>query len=81
MRARGVRPCNLPAAAEPIITSAAPSTIPELLPPVCTWLIFSTQWYFCSATSSKPPSAARPSKAGFSLARPSLVVSGRMCSS
>ncbi|CFS64214.1 Uncharacterised protein [Mycobacterium tuberculosis] len=48
---------------------------------MCTWLIFSTQWYFCSATSSKPPSAARPSKAGFSLARPSLVVSGRMCSS
>src|SRR5246127_4514205 len=81
MRARGVRPCDLPAASEPIMTSAAPSTIPELLPPVCTWLIFSTQWYFCSATSSKPPIAARPSKAGFSLARPSAVVSGRMCSS
>ena len=34
----------LPAFSLPTITSAAPSTMPELLPPVCTWLIFSTQW-------------------------------------
>ncbi|SHX20023.1 Uncharacterised protein [Mycobacteroides abscessus subsp. abscessus] len=42
MRARGVRPCDLPASSEPISTRAAPSTMPELLPPVWTWLIFST---------------------------------------
>ena len=41
MRARGVRPCDLPASSEPTSTSAAPSTMPELLPPVWTWLIFS----------------------------------------
>ena len=81
MRARGVSPCDLPAFSLPMSTSAAPSTMPELLPPVWTWLIFSTQWYFCSATSSKPPIAPIPSNAVFSLARPSIVVSGRMCSS
>ncbi len=35
-----VRPCNLPAA-EPIIWRGRRRS-PELLPPVCTWLIFST---------------------------------------
>ncbi|SHX19990.1 Uncharacterised protein [Mycobacteroides abscessus subsp. abscessus] len=33
------------------------------------------------ATSSKPPSAARPSNAGLSLPRSAAVVPGRMCSS
>ena len=42
MRARGVRLCDLPAFSEPTSTSAAPSTMPELLPPVWTWLIRST---------------------------------------
>ena len=80
-RARGVRPDALPAFSLPTSTRAAPSTMPELLPPVWTWLILSIQWYFCIATSSKPAIAARPSKAGLSLARLSMVVPGRMCSS
>jgi hypothetical protein len=42
MRARGVNPCEVPALSLPTSTSAAPSTMPELLPPVWTWLIFST---------------------------------------
>ena len=29
--------------------------MPDELPGVWTWSIFSTQWYFCSATASKPP--------------------------
>ena len=32
--------------------------MPEELPAWWTWSIFSTQWYFCSATASKPPSLA-----------------------
>src|SRR5215212_10146908 len=46
IRARGVNPCEVPALSLPTSTSAAPSTMQELLPPVWTWLIFSTQWYF-----------------------------------
>src|ERR1700710_2465607 len=57
----GVALMAAPAFSLPIATSAAPSTIPEELPPEWTWLIFSTQWYFCRATSSKPPIAARAS--------------------
>ncbi len=48
---------------------------------MCTWLMPSTQWYFCSATASKPPSSPMPTNAGLSLPRPSTVVPGRMCSS
>src|ERR1700730_897090 len=48
---------------------APPSPMPELSPPVWTWFIFSTKWYFCSATSSKPPISPMPSKAVFSLPR------------
>jgi hypothetical protein len=39
-------------------------------------LIFSTQWYFCNATSSNPPISPMPSNAVFSWPRPSRVVSG-----
>ena len=56
MRARGVRPRSLPTCSLPIATSAAPSTMPEELPAWWTWSIFSTQWYFSSATESKPRS-------------------------
>ena len=42
MRARGFRPAALPASLLPISTAAAPSTMPEELPGVCTWLIAST---------------------------------------
>ena len=44
IRARGLSPLAVPAASVPISVSAAPSTMPELLPAWCTWLIFSTQW-------------------------------------
>ena len=80
-RPRGARPYRRPTSSLPISTTAAPSTIPEELPGVCTWLIFSTQWYFCSATASKPPISPRPANDGLSLARSAIVVSGRMCSS
>ena len=42
MRARGFKPSSLPLAALPISIRAEPSTMPELLPGVCTWLICST---------------------------------------
>ncbi|MNT58907.1 hypothetical protein D3C72_1963740 [compost metagenome] len=42
IRARGCKPSARPLASEPISISAAPSTIPELLPGVWTWLIRST---------------------------------------
>ena len=64
MRARGVRPCVSPACSLPISTRAAPSTMPELLPAWWTWLIFSTSWYFSSATASKPPISPMPSNDG-----------------
>ena len=41
-RARGVSPSCLPFASDPISTAAAPSTMPELLPAVCTCLMRST---------------------------------------
>ena len=71
IRARGVRPSSRPACSEPISSSAAPSTMPEELPAVCTWSIASTQWYFCSATASKPPTSPIPAKADGSAASPS----------
>src|SRR5919197_111845 len=51
--------------------------MPEELPGPCTWLIFSTQWYFCSATASNPPASPITSNDGFSLPRPSNVEPGR----
>ena len=72
IRARGVRPRSVPTCSVPIATSAAPSTMPEELPAWWTWSICSTQWYFSSATSSKPASRRRCSaKRGLSPARPS----------
>ena len=65
----------------PITTSEAPSTIPDELPGVWTWLIFSTQWYFCSATASKPPMSPIAANEGFSCPSVSTVVPGRMNSS
>ena len=44
IRARGVSPLRSPAASLPTRTSAAPSTMPELLPAWWTCSIFSTQW-------------------------------------
>ena len=41
MRARGFSPAALPASLLPISTAAAPSTMPDELPGVCTWLIAS----------------------------------------
>ena len=81
MRARGVRPSSAPTCSVPIAISAAPSTMPEELPAWWTWLIFSTQWYFSSATSSKPASAPIWAKDALRPARPSTLVSGRISSS
>ena len=55
--------------------------MPDELPAWCTWLIRSTQWYFSSATASKPPCSPIAAKLGFSPARLSTDVSGRTCSS
>ncbi len=81
MRALGVSPRSLPVCSLPIATSEAPSTMPEELPGVWTWSICSTQWYFCSATASKPPMSPIVAKEGLSLASVSTVVPGRMNSS
>ena len=77
IRARGVRPWSCPACSLPITTSAAPSTMPDELPGECTWLIFSTQWYFCSATASKPPMSPMPAKDAGRPPSDSTVVPGR----
>ena len=42
MRARGLRPRRFAVASLPISTAAAPSTMPEELPAVCTWWMRST---------------------------------------
>ena len=81
MRALGLRPSSLPVFSLPIVTSAAPSTMPDELPGVWTWLIFSTQWYFCSATASKPPISPIAANDGLSLPSVSTVVPGRTNSS
>ena len=64
----------------PISIKAEPSTIPELLPGVCTWLIFSTCEYLRSAVASKPICPII-SKLALSLPKPSWVESPRMNSS
>ena len=71
----------MPTCSLPIAMIAAPSTMPEELPAWWTWSIFSTQWYFSSATSSKPASAPICANDGLSPARPSTDVSGRISSS
>ena len=81
IRARGVRPSAVPTSSVPIVMIAAPSTMPEELPAWCTWSIAGTQWYFSSATSSKPASAPIWAKDGLRPARPSTLVSGRTSSS
>ena len=48
--------------------------MPDELPGVWTWSIFSTQWYFCSATASKPPISPIAAKEGF---RPAERLDGR----
>src|SRR4051794_20672640 len=55
--------------------------MPDELPGVWTWLIVSIQWYFCSATASKPPISPIASKLGLRLPSVSTVVPGRMNSS
>ncbi len=77
MRARGVRPSSVPTCSLPISTRAAPSTMPDELPGVWTWLIFSTQWYFCSATALKPPISPTASNDGLRPASDSTVVPAR----
>ncbi|MCY1448266.1 hypothetical protein D9M71_649230 [compost metagenome] len=52
IRARGLRPRRSPASRLPTSTAAAPSTIPEELPAVCTWSISKTSGYFCKAMAS-----------------------------
>ena len=42
--------------------------MPDELPGVWTWSISSIQWYFCSATASKPPISPIAANDGFSLA-------------
>ena len=79
-RARGFRPSSLPLASEPISISAAPSTMPELLPGVCTCSMRSTCEYLRRAVASKPICPII-SKLGLSLPRPSSVESPRMNSS
>ena len=54
MRARALRPAFLPPSWLPMSISAAPSTMPLLLPAWCTWLILSTVVYLRSAVASKP---------------------------
>jgi hypothetical protein len=51
------------------------------LPAVWTCSIRSSQWYFCSATASKPAASPIFAKEGFSFASVSTVVPGRMNSS
>ena len=80
-RARGVMPSSSPVSSLPMASSDAPSTIPLELPAVWTWSMRSTQWYFCSATASKPPASPMVAKDGRSWPSVSTVVSGRMCSS
>ena len=55
--------------------------MPEELPGVWTWSIFSTQWYFCSATASKPPISPIAANDGLRLPSVSTVVPARMNSS
>ena len=81
IRARGVRPSDVPTSSVPIAITAAPSTMPEELPAWWTWSIAGTQWYFSSATSSKPASLPIPANDGLRPARPSTEVSGRTVSS
>ena len=47
--------------------------MPDELPAWWTWLIFSIQWYFSSATLSKPASAPIWAKLGLRPARPSTA--------
>ena len=74
IRARGFIPSSEPVCSLPIVSSDAPSTIPEELPGVWTWSIFSTQWYFCSATASKPPISPIAANDGFRPPSVSTVV-------
>ena len=56
--------------------------MPEELPAWWTWSIFSTQWYFSSATSSKPASAPIWAKRRLEAGQPlDAMVSGRISSS
>ena len=66
--ARARSPRSEPVCSLPTTTSEAPSTMPEELPGVWTWLIFSTQWYFWSATASKPPMSPIAANDGLSPA-------------
>ena len=82
IRARGVRPSSLAGLLVADRHAAtAPSTMPEELPGVWTWSIFSTQWYFCSATASKPPISPIAANDGLRPPSVSTVVPGRMNSS
>ncbi|SST09473.1 Uncharacterised protein [Acinetobacter baumannii] len=80
IRARAFRPSSRPLASEPMSMALAPSTIPELLPGVCTCSMRSTWLYLRSAVASKPICPII-SKLGLSAASPSRVESARMNSS
>ncbi len=78
--ARGVSPRSAAARSLPISIAAAPSTIWEELPAVCTCRMRSTVGYRSIATASNP-AAPIAAKLGSSAASPSRVVSGRIASS
>ena len=80
MRARGFNPSAAPFSSEPTSTRAAPSTMPDELPAVCTWLMRFTWGYLSRATASNRASPIAW-KAGLSVPSTSAVVSGRMVSS
>ena len=80
IRPRAFNPSSLPLAAEPISISAAPSTMPELLPGVWICSMRSTWEYLRRAEASKPICPII-SKLGLSLPKPSKVESARMNSS
>jgi hypothetical protein len=80
MRARGLRPCVLPAASLPTSTAAAPSTMPDELPAWCTCadaldLRIALQRHLVEAHG------AELLEGGLERARPSSVVCGLMNSS
>ena len=81
IRARGVRPSSLAGLLVADRDQRGAVDDARELPGVWTWSIFSTQWYFCSATASKPPISPIAANEGLSLPSVSTVVPGRMNSS
>ncbi len=81
IRARGRSPWRSPAAPFPIITSEAPSTMPDELPPVCTWSMRSIQWYFLQRDGVEAAGLADHVEGGAQLAERLGGRPRRTCSS